>query len=109
MNGMKKKVAGLIARLAALYVAELPPPAQAHISLDRAGTHKSRYGDGFQKEGTCGKPNGKRGTNVYTYEPGETITVKVAEIVPHPSYYRVAFDNDGDNDFLDPRSIKPIE
>ncbi len=84
-------------------------PASAHISLERGGTHKSRYGDAELKDGPCGRANGTRGTNVYTYEPGQTITVKFNEYVPHPGYFRIAFDNDGDNDFQDPASIKPID
>lgn len=109
MNGLNSRGLGVLAGLGALCLTQAPAPAQAHISLERGGTHKSRYGEANQKEGVCGRVNGKRGTNIYTYEPGQTITVKVAEFVPHPSYYRVAFDNDGDDGFLDPRSIKPID
>ena len=82
--------------------------ASAHISLDQAGTHKSRYGD-EQKVAPCGRANGTRGENVYTYTPGETITVTFKEYIPHPGYYRFAFDDDGDNDFVDPVSIKPVD
>jgi hypothetical protein len=84
-------------------------PAAAHISLEKGGTHKSRYGDAELKNGPCGRDKGTRGTNVYTYEPGQEITVTFNEFVPHPSYYRFAFDNDGDNDFVTPKSIKPID
>ena len=80
----------------------------AHIDIDRAGTHKSRYGSRQIKEGPCGVLNGKRGTNVYTYKPGETIKVAVDEFVPHPGYFRVAFDNNGDDDFLNPRTVAPL-
>ncbi len=83
--------------------------ASAHISLDRATTHKSRYGDAEQKDAPCGRISGQRGTNVYTYRPGETITVEIAEFIPHPSYFRIAFDRDGDDDFVEPASIDPID
>jgi MYXO-CTERM domain-containing protein len=83
--------------------------ASAHISLDQATTHKSRYGDAFQKEAPCGKTDGTRGTNVYTYNAGETITVEFREFIPHPSYFRFAFDQDGDDDFESPASLKPID
>jgi uncharacterized protein (TIGR03382 family) len=83
--------------------------ALAHISLEQAGTHKSRYGDTELKGGPCGLAGGKRGTHVYTYEPGETITVSLKEYISHPSYFRIAFDNDGDDDFKDPASISPID
>jgi MYXO-CTERM domain-containing protein len=33
------------------------------------------------------------------YTPGETITVRWNEYIDHPSYYRIAFDDDGDNGF----------
>src|SRR5262245_38504306 len=82
--------------------------ASAHISLEENGTHKSRYGDGEIKDAPCGRMNGQRGTNVYKYAPGQKIMVSVVEFVPHPGYFRIAFDDDGDDDFLDPRSIDPI-
>ena len=86
-------------------------PAHAHISLEKGGTHKSRYGDADTaiKEAPCGQAGGVRGTNVYTYEPGSTITVTLVEAVPHPSYFRFAFDDDGDDGFKDPVSILPID
>ena len=83
--------------------------ASAHISLAQGGTHLSRYGDGEIKDGPCGRAGGARGTNIYTYAPGETITVSVMETIPHPGYFRIAFDVDGDDDFVDPYSIDPID
>lgn len=82
--------------------------ASAHISIDQAGTHRARHGD-EQKQGPCGRLNGTRSNNVYTYEPGQTITVKFVEVIPHPSYFRFAFDTDGEDDFKMPASIKPID
>jgi hypothetical protein len=93
----------------AFVMLERVPQAHAHISLEQGGTHKSRYGDGVLKDGPCGMANGVRGTNVYTYQPGETITITLAEYVAHPSYFRIAFDDDGDDAFVDPKSIKPID
>jgi hypothetical protein len=83
--------------------------ASAHISLDQGGTHKSRYGDAQQKDAPCGVANGTRSENVYTYEAGETIEVKLVEGIPHPGYFRIAFDDDGDDDFIEPASIKPVD
>ena len=83
--------------------------ASAHISLEQGGTHKSRYGDTELKSAPCGRANGTRGTNIYTYEPGATITVTILEQLSHPSYFRVAFQADGDNEFKEPASIKPID
>jgi hypothetical protein len=86
-------------------------PAAAHISLEQGGTHKSRYGDAhaMQKEGPCGRNDGQRGEHVYTYESGQTIQVSLKEYIPHPGYFRFAFDADGDDDFKAPASIKPLD
>ena len=86
-------------------------PAHAHISLEKGKTHLSRYGDADTaiKEAPCGQAGGKRGTHVYTYAPGQTITVSLVEAIPHPSYFRFAFDDDGDDGFKDPVSILPID
>jgi hypothetical protein len=53
--------------------------------------------------------DGGRGEHVYTYRPGETISVRLVEFVPHPGYFRVAFDADGDDAFVDPVSIEPLD
>jgi hypothetical protein len=83
--------------------------AHAHISLEQGGTHLSRYGDRELKSLPCGRAGGTRGTHVYTYAPGQTITVSLVEYVPHPSYFRIAFDDDGDDAFKEPASILPID
>jgi hypothetical protein len=78
-------------------------PASAHINM--TGALMSRGGD--EKMFPC---DGKRGDGpVYMFEPGATITLSIAEAIPHPSYFRIAFDNDGDDAFIEPKSIKPIE
>lgn len=75
--------------------------AHAHIDIM---SHDSRPG-GNQKVGPCeGVP---RGSSVYTYEPGETITLEISETIPHPGWFRVAFDDDGEDDLLPPASIDP--
>lgn len=83
--------------------------ASAHISLEQGGTHLSRYGDNELKAGPCGQVGGTRGTNVYTYEPGSTITVSLVEFIAHPGYFRIAFDDDGDDGFKEPVSILPVD
>jgi len=84
-------------------------PALAHISLEQGGTHLSRYGESYLKEGPCGKAGGTRGTNIYTYAPGSTITVSFVETISHPSYFRFAFQASGDDQFKEPASIQPID
>jgi MYXO-CTERM domain-containing protein len=81
--------------------------AQAHIDLDRASTHKSRAGGGLfdMKEAPCGVASAPRSANVYTYKPGSTITIEIAEYIPHPGYFRIAFDEDGVDGFETPVSI----
>lgn len=83
--------------------------AEAHISLEQGGGLKSRDGEANLKAGPCGLAGSKRGTNIYTYAPGEVVEIKIIETVPHPSYFRIAFDKDGDDGFVDPKSIKPID
>jgi uncharacterized protein (TIGR03382 family) len=102
-NAVRMKIrAFLVAMLFAV-------PTYAHISLEQGGTHLSRYGDGELKAAPCGRAGGTRGTHIYTYEPGATITVSLVEFVSHPSYFRIAFDDDGDDGFKEPASILPID
>jgi len=83
--------------------------ANAHISLEQGGTHLSRDGDQQLKAAPCGLAGSTRGTHIYTYAPGQTIDVSLVEYVPHPSYFRIAFDQDGDDGFKDPATILPID
>src|SRR5690606_30533739 len=80
----------------------VPAPAAAHFSLEQGSTHLSRYGDSEIKSGPCGRSGGTRGENVYSYRPGETIRVEIVEFIGHPGYFRIAFDDDGDDAFVDP-------
>jgi hypothetical protein len=84
------------------------PPLSAHFSLDQGTTHKSRHGDQDIKAGPCGRADGTRGTNVYVYRPGEAIRVEIIEYIGHPGYFRIAFDDDGDDAFADPQTVAPI-
>ena len=51
------------------------------------------------KEGPCGQLENGRTEQVNVFAPGQTISVEWDEFVNHRSYYRVAFDIDGDDDF----------
>jgi MYXO-CTERM domain-containing protein len=80
----------------------LSSQAQAHI--DMVGDVIGRQGD--QKLSPCdGPPTGK----VYTFEPGATIKLQVNETIQHPSYYRIAFDDNGQDGFKEPATIDPID
>jgi hypothetical protein len=82
--------------------------AFAHFDMDKAGLLKSRYGRKEIKKGPCGRKDGVRSTNVFTFEPGQTINVAIDEFIPHPGYFRIAFDQDGDDDFINPQTVLPI-
>lgn len=75
-------------------------PAAAHIRLDEPA---ARYSD--QKVGPCGKADGERTDRVTVYKPGATITVRWTETIDHPGHFRVAFDDDGDDDFPVPAAF----
>lgn len=85
--------------------------AQAHIGME--GVLKSRTTGvlpGYDNEQKMSPCDGARSAGpVYTFQPGTTITLSVNEAVPHPSYFRIAFDNDGEDGFKEPASIKPID
>ncbi len=79
-----------------------PAHVRAHLDLL---SPVSRYGPDVLKTGPCGVSSGERTGNVTYYEPGETIEVRWEEYVEHPGHYRVAFDDDGDDDFVDPATM----
>ena len=88
--------------LVSIALGALAAPAAAHLSLSQP---PSRYGGQQLKPGPCGRDGGGRTQNVTTYAPGETIEVVFDEYVDHPGYFRVSFDRDGDDDFVDPACL----
>jgi hypothetical protein len=87
------------------FAALLPAEARAHLGLD---VPASRYGPDTLKTGPCGVAGGERTANVTYYVPGETIEVRWDEYVDHPGHYRIAFDDDGDDDFVDPATTMEL-
>jgi MYXO-CTERM domain-containing protein len=84
----------------------LPRAAMAHIEIT---SHTTRYGVATQKSPPCGMLGGSGpGANVYTYAPGETITLSWHEFIDHPGHYRVAFDDSGDDGFADPANAADL-
>jgi hypothetical protein len=81
----------------------LAAPAAAHIELLAP---KKRVAG--LKTGPCGERDSVRGDDVCEYRPGATITVAWDETVDHPGHYRIAFDEDGDDDFFDPASFDDV-
>ena len=108
LQRVAKRSAALVVALALF-----APFANAHIDLQRAGTHVAKYEQGAlgadTKKGSCGNPDGVATGAVFTYKPGETISVSLAEYIRHPGYFRIAFDVDGDDDFVDPRWIVALD
>lgn len=86
-------------------VALCPVETRAHLGLD---SPTSRYGPDVLKTGPCGVADGERTGNVTYYEPGETIEVRWDEYVDHPGHYRIAFDDDGDDGFVDPATMTEL-
>ena len=80
-----------------------PLTATAHITL---ASPQPRYAE--QKDGPCGRGSlDQRTTKVSTFQVGQTITVSWTETVDHPSHYRIAFDDDGQDLFQDPGRLPP--
>jgi len=82
-----------------------PLEARAHLGLEAP---TSRYGPDVLKTGPCGVAGGQRTDKVTYYEPGETIDVYWDEYVQHPGHFRIAFDDDGDDDFVDPATMMEL-
>jgi hypothetical protein len=70
-------------------------PAMAHIQMDSPTARSTQ-----QKNAPCGSDTPS--ANRTEYAPGETITVVWRETINHPSHYRIAFDDDGSDDFSYP-------
>ncbi len=77
----------------------LAVPAAAHLALR---TPPSRYGDTVLKTGPCGRDGGARSANVAVLEAGSRLDVVWDEYIDHPGHFRISFDADGDDDFIDP-------
>ncbi len=67
-------------------------PAQAHFILVTPDSWMSQNGFGLpEKLGPCGDEGGGTATGLVTpYHPGDTVTVTINEVIPHPGHYRVA-------------------
>ncbi len=95
-------MAALLGATAAAALLVTPRPAAAHIEIS---SHVTRHGKGAQSLGPCGDADdGGPGANVYVYEPGETVAIAWREFIDHPGHYRVAFDPEGSDGFVDPVS-----
>jgi hypothetical protein len=74
-----------------------PRLAHAHIAMTFPTPRTEE-----QKEAPCGTTGSARGDTVAVFRPGETISITWNETVDHAGHYRIAFDDDGDDDFVSP-------
>jgi hypothetical protein len=72
----------------------------AHVDLSTPNPRAHGETEGNLKSGPCGQTTNGRTANVNVFAPGQTITVTWNEYIDHPAYYRIAFDDDGDDGFL---------
>ncbi len=88
----------------AVTLALLAGTAHAHLDL-LSPTPRTK----MLKQGPCGAgPNDPRGPTVATYKPGEKIMLTWNEYVDHPGHFRVAFDSDGQDIFVDPKGFDDV-
>jgi Lytic polysaccharide mono-oxygenase, cellulose-degrading len=94
----------LAALVALVALVGLPRHAAAHVQMK---TPLQREVD--QKVGPCGVADSVRSANVCQYRPGATITVAWDETIEHPGHFRISFDQDGDDDFVDPEGYDDLD
>ncbi len=99
-------IRGLLWLALFVIVISLPMEARAHLDMT---SPVSRYGPDTLKTGPCGVAGGERSPNINYFEPGQIIDVEWDEYVNHPSHYRIAFDEDGDDDFVDPATMQEYD
>jgi hypothetical protein len=115
------RAAGLLALITGLSAAA---ESAAHIDLSAPVPReqgRSREPNADLKQGPCGQVTDGRTDKVNVFAPGQTIEVVWAETTNHPSYYRIAFDREGDDDLpifsgsgigaasIDPSGICPVD
>lgn len=88
----------------AVTLALLAGTAHAHLDL-LTPTPRTKS----LKQGPCGAgPGDPRGPTVATFKPGEKIMLTWNEYVDHPGHFRVAFDDDGQDIFVDPEGFDDV-
>jgi hypothetical protein len=90
--------------LGAAYATTVAVPAHAHFILQAPPSWMSQDSVGAPiKLGPCGDEGGGTSTGTITaFQAGQTITVTVNEVVPHPGHYRIALS-------VNSRSELPVE
>ncbi len=102
MNARKLHQVAFSGGATLLVTLSLAGAALAHIDMVTPVPReqgRSRDPNSNLKEGPCGQLANGRTDEVSVFAPGETIEVTWRETTNHRSYYRVAFDDDGDDAF----------
>ena len=74
--------------------------ARAHIDLLSPPPRVTGLGNTYLDRAPCGQRDpGRLPERINVFRPGETLTVSWDAYVQHPSYFRLAFDLDGDDSF----------
>lgn len=87
---------------AACVALAIATPAAAHLDLK---SPTSRYGRNALKIGPCGLPGGDRSDNITELEAGASLEVVWDEYINHPGHFRISFDANGDDDFVNPKCL----
>lgn len=97
----------LIAALsAALFALTLAAPSHAHINLRSPAPRVPGIPDSTLSLAPCGQRDSARiPERATTFEPGQRIEVIWDVYVRHPSYFRIAFDLEGEDSFSARRSM----
>ena len=75
-------------------------PASAHINLLEPAPRAPGRPDTQLSRGPCGqRANARREDGVRVFRPGQSIELEWEVYVQHVSYFRIAFDADGDDSF----------
>lgn len=75
-------------------------PSRAHIDLEFPEARAAGRPDSNLRQRPCGqRQNARREDRVNVFRPGESIDLALDVYVQHESYFRFAFDVDGDDSF----------
>ncbi len=89
--------------------------AQAHVRLKYPTPRYAEVpgdSDAQLKDGPCGVTGDARTSDqsrVSVFEPGETITVKFTETINHSGFFRISFDDSGQDAFQFPTSMSQVQ
>src|SRR5687767_10244805 len=100
-----KRVARLTSALGFASAMLAPSVASAHVRLEYPTPRYAPMGNDDMniKTGPCGRENDSRTTDmnrITVLEAGATIEIQFSETIDHPGFYRISFDEDGQDAFV---------